>query len=70
MTLNTHVITKSKNNLLKINDNDYHDPSLNELRHKSHAVDTRGVLLEKLDTDWFFHSLSHNVYQRYSVLNK
>ena len=45
MALNAHVITKSKNNLLKINDNNYHEPSL-ELKPKLHAVEAWLVLLE------------------------
>ena len=46
MALNAHVITKSKNNLLKINDNDHHESSL-ELKHKLQELEKQDVLLTK-----------------------
>lgn len=60
--MNVYVIIKSKNNLLKINDNDYYDFLFNELRYKLYVVDIRGVFLEKFNFDWFFYLLLYNVY--------
>lgn len=60
--MNVYVIIKSKNNLLKINDNDYYNFLFNELRYKLYVVDIRGVFLEKFNFDWFFYLLLYNVY--------
>lgn len=60
--MNVYVIIKSKNNLLKINDNDYYNFLFNELRYKLYVVDIIGVFLEKFNIDWFFYLLLYNVY--------